>query len=273
VLDGGTVPEIANRSFGIVVEATQPIVAERAMYFGDAPSLVLAGGHVSVGAPDASRSWFFAEGATGTFFDTFLLFGNPGGVAANVTLTYLLDNGQTVTANKVVQANSRLTVEAQTDAPALASAAFATRVTSDVPIVAERSMYWTGTPAPWAESHDSLGVAAPGTKWLLAEGRVGGPLAHQTYILLGNPSAFAADVTITYLRADGTTTTSQHLVPGMSRANVLVNTEAPALSNEAFSAKVEVTNGVAIVVERSIYWNAGGVVWAGGTNVTATRLP
>ena len=47
----------------------------------------------------------------------------------------------------------------------------------------------------------------------------------------------------------------------------------PALQDEAFGAKVEVTNGVGIVVERSIYWNAGGVVWAGGTNVTATRLP
>ena len=51
--------------FGFVVEATQPIVAERAMYFGNTPSIVLAGGHVSVGAPDPSTSWFFAEGATG----------------------------------------------------------------------------------------------------------------------------------------------------------------------------------------------------------------
>ena len=134
-------------------------------------------------------------------------------------------------------------------------------------------MYWVGDPAPWTESHDSLGVAAPGTKWLLAEGRVGGPLAHQTYILLGNPSTTPADVTITYLRADGTTATSDHVVPGTSRVNVFVNGQVPALHDEAFGAKVEVTNGVGIVVERSIYWNAGGVVWAGGTNVTATRLP
>lgn len=134
-------------------------------------------------------------------------------------------------------------------------------------------MYWVGDPAPWTESHDSLGVAATGTKWLLAEGRVGGPQAHQTYILLGNPSATTADVTITYLRVDGTTTTSHHLVPGTSRVNVAVNTEVPALQNEAFAAKVEVSNGVGIVVERSLYWNAGGVVWAGGTNVTATRIP
>ena len=175
--------------------------------------------------------------------------------------------------DKTVPAHGRLTVNVEADAPALASAAFATQLTSDVPIVAERAMYWVGDPAPWTESHDSLGIVAPGTKWLLAEGRVGGPQAYQTYILLGNPSATPADVTITYLRSDGTTTTSHHLVPGRSRVNVLVNGQVPALQNEAFGAKVEVTNGVGIVVERSIYWNAGGVVWAGGTNVTATRLP
>jgi subtilisin-like proprotein convertase family protein len=273
VIDGNSVPEIANRTFGIVVEATEPIVAERAMYFGNTASILLAGGSVSAGAPDASTSWFFAEGATGAFFDTFLLFSNPGDDPAHATLTYLLDNGQTVAVNKTVPAHARLTVGVETDAPALASAAFATQVTSDLPIVAERAMYWVGDPGPWTESHDSVGVAAPGTKWLLAEGRVGGPLSHQTYILLGNPSATAADVTITYLRTDGTTATSQHTVPGTSRVNVFVNTAVPALHDETFGAKVEVTNGVGIVVERSIYWNSDGVVWAGGTHVTATRLP
>jgi hypothetical protein len=28
-----------------------------------------------------------------------------------------------------------------------------------------------------------------------------------------------------------------------------------------------------IAVEKALYWNADGLVWAGGTNVTATRLP
>ncbi len=273
VVDAGSVPEIAFSSFGIVVEATQPIAAERAMYFGETPSILLAGGHVSAGAPDASTSWFFAEGATGSFFDTFLLMSNPGDASANVTMTYLLDNGQPVTVNKIVPAHARLTVAVEGEGAALAAASFATQLTSDVPIVAERAMYWVGDPAPWTESHDSLGVVAPGTKWLLAEGRVGGPLAHQTFILLGNPSTTQADVTITYLRADGTTTTSNHQVPGTSRLNVLVNVQAPALQNEAFGARIDVANGVGIVVERSVYWNAGGVVWAGGTNVTATRLP
>jgi hypothetical protein len=28
-----------------------------------------------------------------------------------------------------------------------------------------------------------------------------------------------------------------------------------------------------IAVEKAMYWNADGVIWAAGTNVTATRLP
>jgi len=54
VVDGSSVPEIASRSFGIVVDATLPIVAERAMYFGTTPSMFFTGGHASVGTPDPS---------------------------------------------------------------------------------------------------------------------------------------------------------------------------------------------------------------------------
>jgi hypothetical protein len=34
-----------------------------------------------------------------------------------------------------------------------------------------------------------------------------------------------------------------------------------------------VTNGVGIMVERSMYWNANNTFWSGGTNTTAARLP
>jgi subtilisin-like proprotein convertase family protein len=273
VVDGSTVPELAFSSFGITVDATAPVVAERAMYFGSTPARIFAGGHAAVGVPDPSTVWYFAEGATGTFFDTFLLCSNPGDVEAHVTLRYLLDDGTTVSREKVVAPHARLTVGVDAEAPELKQASFATQLTSDVPVVAERAMYWVGDPPPWTEGHDSAGIVSPGTKWVLAEGRVGGPLGHQTYILLANPSATPANVTITYLRADGTTTTGNYIVAPTSRANVSVNVQVPALHDEAFAAVVEVTNGVGIVAERSMYWNSGGVIWAGGTNVPAMRLP
>jgi subtilisin-like proprotein convertase family protein len=273
VVDAGSVPEIVNRSFGITVESTQAIVAERSMYFGDTPTRLFAGGHASAGVPDPGLAWYFAEGATGSFFDTFILMSNPGASPAHVAMTYLLDDGSTVTTNKTIAGNARLTVAAEEEDPKLASASFSTRVTSDLPIVAERSMYWAGDPPPWTEGHNSAGITAPGQKWVLAEGRVGGPLAYQTYILLGNPSGTAANVTITYLRTDGTVVTANYVVPPTSRYNVFVNGVVPDLQNESFGAMVTVTNGVDIFVERSLYWNSGGIVWAGGTNATATRLP
>jgi hypothetical protein len=37
--------------------------------------------------------------------------------------------------------------------------------------------------------------------------------------------------------------------------------------------RIDVTNGVNIAVERSLYCNANGVFWAGGTNALATPVP
>jgi hypothetical protein len=47
----------------------------------------------------------------------------------------------------------------------------------------------------------------------------------------------------------------------------------PELRDSSFGARIEVTNNVPIAVERSLYWNALGALWAGGTNALATPLP
>jgi hypothetical protein len=44
-----------------------------------------SGGHASAGAIGPATEWFLAEGATGSFFDTFVLAANPTGQQANVT--------------------------------------------------------------------------------------------------------------------------------------------------------------------------------------------
>lgn len=272
IVDTSTVPELRDRTFGAVIAATHPILTERAMYFGNTPARLFAGGHASTGAPDAATRWLFAEGVTGPFFDTYILLANPGSSPAAVTLRYLLSNGAAVTLQRTVRSGARLTVDVEHADPQLANALFATEVTSDVPIVAERSVYWVGEPGPWTEAHSSVGVTAPGTRWLLSEGRMGGALGMQTFILLANPASTAANVTITFLKTDGTTVVRSAVVPAASRSSVYAG-DVPELAGQAFGALVEVTNGVGIVVERSMYWSSGGTVWAGGTNVTAARIP
>jgi len=111
------------------------------------------------------------------------------------------------------------------------------------------------------------------TDWGLAEGRVGGAHNAQTYILLANPGAEAATVTLTFLRTDGTTLVKSFEVPATSRRNVAVTgpgSDVPELANESFGTTIHATRP--IVVERSMYTDANGVTWAAGTNVTATRL-
>ena len=98
--------------------------------------------------------------------------------------------------------------------------------------------------------------------------------AFATYILLANPNpTTAAQVRVTYLRTAGAPIVRTYTVNPTSRFNIDVNSRVPELANESFGALIEVTNGVGIVVERSLYNDALGQVWAAGTNALGTRLP
>jgi YVTN family beta-propeller protein/autotransporter-associated beta strand protein len=269
-IDAGSEAALINQSFGALITFDLPGMAERAMYFGTTP--LFSGGHASSGVTAPNASWFFAEGATGTFFDTFLLIANPNDANANVTITYLPDNGVPIPKTHLVAGHQRLTINIATEDPALASAAMSAQVTSDQPVIAERSQYW---PRPaWYESHNSAGETAMGTKWGLAEGRVGGTNHAQTYILIANPGTLPADITATFLRADGTTLVKTFQVQPTSRFNIAVTgpgSNVPELADESFGAVIASTQPV--IVERSLYTDAGSVIWAAGTNATATRLP
>jgi autotransporter-associated beta strand protein len=272
-VDAGTEPSLLNQSFGMIVTFAQPGAAERAMYFGDVP--LFSGGHESAGVNAPSNTWFLAEGATGPFFETFLLLANPGNTDANVTLTYLPLAGSPVSKNKTVPAHTRVTVDIEGEDPSLSNAAVSTQVQSSQPILVERSQYWPDPAPNWYEAHNSFGVTALGTKWGLAEGRVGnvdGVANAQTYILLANPGLTPANVTITFLRDDGTTNVTKHfVVEHTSRYNVQVGAQVPELTNEHFGALV--TSDQPIAVERALYWDANGQTWTAGTNATATPLP
>ena len=187
------------------------------------------------------------------------------------TVNYLLDTGETISVQKTLPANTRLTINvgAEDDAR-LHNAAVSTVVNADQPIIAERSMYWAAL--PWREGHNSFGVVDAGLKWGLGEVRTGTPFNYHTYILLANPQTTAANVTVTYLRETGAPVTKTYTVPATTRFNIDTATIAE-LHDESFGALIEVTNSVPIVVERSMYWDANGVSFSGGTNATGIRVP
>ena len=122
----------------------EPGVAERAMYFGTTPGSSRR--DTNRRASPRRASWFLAEGATGPFFDTFLLLANPNLTqAAATTFTFLTDAGRHGDAreNSPCQRPAcTVNIEVEASPPALANAAVATTVTSLLPIIVERAQYW-----------------------------------------------------------------------------------------------------------------------------------
>ena len=57
-------PELSYRSFGMMLTSTQPVVAERAVYFGTARRW--DGGTLAMGVTAPSSDWYFGEGALST---------------------------------------------------------------------------------------------------------------------------------------------------------------------------------------------------------------
>jgi len=270
----GSVAGLVNTSFGIEVTFLDaPGAAERAMYFGLPPDQLFKAGHESAGVTAPSTDWFLAEGATGVFFETFVLVANPNPSVADVTLTFVTESGVTVTRNKTVPANGRLTVDIEAEgSTALDNAAVATRVQSNIPVVVERSQYWPFAPPFWYEAHNSFGVTAPRTRWGLAEGQTGRFESADTFILLANNTNTAATVTIDFIREADIPLRKTFTVPANSRFSVAagLGNAVPELHDERFGAIV--TSTVPIVVERALYWNANSEFWSAGTDATATEL-
>jgi hypothetical protein len=222
------------------------------------------------------RRWYFAEGSTNAVasfaFEEEILLGNPGAAPANVTLRFLLPAGAPVTASVVVAPFSRQGINVRQFVP-LGDAAL--EIVSDVNIVAERTMYWgqglfNFGPANRGNrqitylraGHNVLGTNAPQTRWMFAEGAVGGPFGFQTYVLVSNPSTTDA----AFVRLNLFSSQGEHLIEGVWVApggrqtfwvNDVVARQLGARERLEFAIDVESANGVPVVAERSMYWGAG----------------
>ena len=226
------IPALAGRSFGMLVDSSLPIAAERTMYL-DSPR-ERQGGHSSTGVPFPSTQWYFAEGSDWKIFQTYMLLVNPGATAANVTITYHTMAGTRFVTTHVVNPRARLTVDTLKEEPRLDGQHFWMSVTSDQPVVAERSMYWDRGMSGLAEGHNSHGVIEPSRHWSTGDARVGGPQQHSTFVLIGNPTASVATLTVTIKRDTGADIVSTRQVGPFGRDTINVNTAVPALSNESF---------------------------------------
>ena len=272
------IPELASTDVSAVIEVTSGpnIIVERAMYLST-PTALFNAGHDSAGVTAPSNSWFLAEGST-TNFEEFILLANPGQSSATARITYLLANGSTLVKNYSIAPRSRSTVWVDEESFGGVKALAAVDVSAKVeviagpPIIVERSMWWPGSYATWAEAHNSPGATQTGTKWAVAAGEVDDDV--DTFILIANTSATPGTVDVRLHLQGGGTATKTLTVPPNSRSNVWVRVDFPTSVGKEFATIVESTGATPaqLVVESAIYVNAGGVPFAAGTNALATRL-
>lgn len=270
------IPELAEAEMSAVINSVNgvPIVVERAMYL-NTPAQPFAAGHGSAGVTAPATRWFLAEGATGPFFDMFILIGNPSNEYATVEAKYQLIGGGVITKTYDVAPNSRFNIMVDNEGPELANAAVSTTLTStnNVPIIVERTMWFPGpSPAQWREAHNSFAETQTGIRWAVAEGEQGGPRNAETYILIANTSDFAGTARVRLLFEDGSTAERTYDMSPTSRTNAQIGADFPEAAGKRFGAVIESLNGAQIVVERAMYTSPNGDTWTAGTNAVGTKL-
>jgi hypothetical protein len=219
------------------------------------------GGHDVMGAQSLGTTFYFAEGFTGGGFDEYLTLMNTSpSQTANVQVTYFFNGGAAPkTVSHPVSPSSRFTVHVNDSSEAGSGQDVSMKVTSDIPILAERPMYFNYSGL--TGGHVVVGTAAPITSLNLAEGHVG--QGFNEYLTILNPNASAASLTITYFRGTGSPMQQLLTVNGSSRATVYVNSVLPSGTDSS----VHIDSSQPIVVERPMYFTYNG--WTGGHDAMA----
>ncbi len=242
----------AGREVSVKVVATQPIIAERPMYFNYDNKW--QGGHTTIGATSTGTSWYFAEGCTGSGFEEWLTLQNPDAADVFAAITYYFRDGETEIQNMVIPAESRETIKVNDVVGTGREVSI--EVNALGPIVAERPVYFNYD-NKWQGGHTTIGASVPANHWYLAEGYTGE--GFEEWLTLQNPS-FNSVATITYYFADGGTHTDSTVIPRESRKTISINEAVGA--NRPVSIRID--SPEPIVLERPIYFDYGGV--QGGHN-------
>ena len=127
---------VINNDTSIAVSSDSAIIAERSMYWDNGTGKA---GTDTVGFPAPATSIYLAEGSTAWGFETFVCIQNPNNKAATVNLVYETNTGAVAGTARVVPANSRVTINVASELPNVDTSI---KLTSTVPFMAERSMYW-----------------------------------------------------------------------------------------------------------------------------------
>jgi hypothetical protein len=246
----GTDKEVA-----LKVESDHLIVAERPMYF--TYDGALPGGHDCMGAPDASRTWYFAEGYTGDGFEEWICVLNPGNTAADLTFRFQTqEEGELVRTGYSVPAYTRGSFKVNEVLGADYQSSL--KIESSSPVVAERPMYfdYLGTTGAhhWRGGHCVMGVPSLQQSYFFAEGTTRSDF--EEWITLQNPNPVDITVNAEYQLGvgQGPAVNAVYTVPAGERYTVYVAAEVGAdkdVSTQLFSTSL-------FLAERPMYFRYTG---------------
>ncbi|MBN1289306.1 MAG: hypothetical protein JXA49_06700 [Actinobacteria bacterium] len=192
--------------------------------------------------PRPSKTWYFAEGSTNGGFETWIQVQNPGDGPANVSVTYMTGGGPVAGPAAVVPPESRATFNVAETVPETWDVS--TMVTSDIEVIAERTMFWLGR----AGGHNTIGITKPYEGWGAAEGSTNG--GFETWLLIQNPNSHPVTAEIYYVTPEGPWEGPKVPMQPNSRASVNVADYIP----DEWDVSTLVFCDYPIVVERSTYW-------------------
>jgi hypothetical protein len=231
---------------GAVVSSDLPIVLDQ--------TTTLDGGAVGYstgGRAALSKAWYLPEGNTRSGTETTVAILNPGPSPARLLVTYLPEGRQPVFKSYAVGAAAPLHLKLNDEMP---DAAVAVSVESDQPVVVSRVTY----PGGGAGAHATFGATAPAREWVLPEVSTMPPAL--AFLIIMNPGADPAEVTVTLFGEEGKPLERRVSVPAASRFALALEKDVPPA---ALSARVSASQPV--VVERVTYFQGsnGGMASMG----------
>ncbi len=235
------------------------LIREFALSPGSRPAGIVAGfdgamwfveqGRDCVGRiPVALADWYLAEGSTAWGFSTSITIENPNAAAVRARVAYQTSVGPVDGPTIYLPAMSQTTIN---PADTLGRCDFSTRVTCIDPtktIAVDRTMTWTGRGASSEEGHCSVGVTSPSAQWYFAEGS--SAWGFECWLSVQNPTADAAECTLTYMLEEEAPIVVVKEVPGNSRKSFFIADDIGSRN-----AAIKVESETPLIAEREMYRN------------------
>ncbi|MBN2169508.1 MAG: hypothetical protein JW738_09710 [Actinobacteria bacterium] len=260
-----------DRDMSVLVESSENVVAERPMYFNYGGWCT--GGHVTAGATEPALKWYFAEGTTRDNprdgrFDEWLCLQNPYSAEARIEVSFIPAEGVVVERDYAVPATGRKTLDIKAEVGTGSDVSI--MVESDIPIVAERPMYFNYH-GKWTGGHVVTGVTEIAEHYYFAEGTTrDNPVdgSFEEWICIQNPNDEEASVKVMCDTMKGASSSADIRIPPWTRTTLDVRD----IAGYGVDVSVELDSSIPIVAERPLYFNYRGNI-TGGHDSCGTAFP